>query len=79
VIDNTDAQPLIIKPNGTATCCSIFKSFFSALSHQFQAVEIIAIFNFIYIERIKNDIYVAQTLLDFDKPFRRLFTCRSSR
>jgi len=72
-INDPRDKPLVIKENGAAKCCAILATFFSELENQFQSIEMIAIFNVLYIERIKAGIYVAQTLFDFATPINTLF------
>jgi len=77
-ISDSQDKPLVIKENGAAKCCAILATFFSELEQQFQGVEMIAIFNVLYIERIKAGIYVAQTLFNFGTPISTLF-CNETR
>ncbi len=72
-INDSQGKPLVIKEGGAAKCCAILATFFSGLSDEFEAVKMIAVFNALYIERIKSGIYVAHTLLNFNTPFKALF------
>ena len=72
-IKNAKGLPLVIKEGGAAKCCAILATFFSELEIQFKPVKMIAVFNFLYTERIKAGMYVAQTLLDFNTPVSCIF------
>lgn len=72
-IDDRNGFPLVIKEGGAAKCCAIFATFLTELVTTFQPVIIVGVFNFVYIERIKTGIYVAQSLFNFDTPARILF------
>ena len=67
-INDIKGFPLVIKEGGAAKCCAILAIFFSELVQSFQPVKIIGIFNFVYTERIKLGMYVAQMLLEFNTP-----------
>ncbi|NOQ81216.1 MAG: hypothetical protein GQ548_01655 [Methylophaga sp.] len=65
-IDDGNGFPLVIKEGGAAKCCAILALFFTELAQTFQPIKIIGVFNFLYVERIKAGLYVAQSLLDFN-------------
>ena len=72
-IKDSQGKPLVIKEGGAAKCCAILATFFSGLSEEFEVTNMVAVFNALYIERIKSGIYVAHTLLNFNTPFKVLF------
>jgi hypothetical protein len=72
-IHDDKGLPLVIKEGGAAKCCAILATFFNELVAQFQPLKIIAVFNFVYQERIKAGYYVACTLLNFNSSLDLLF------
>jgi hypothetical protein len=72
-INNDDGGTLVIKEGGAAKCCAILATFFSDLNNHFKPVKVIGIFNFIYIERIKAGMFVAQSLYSYTTPTTQIF------